>query len=107
MSTPPKPPSWLRIYMTEDDKKHGLRFNPEINAGHVLTFISLIVAGFVTWGVMDKRVAVLEEARRQQEIKDVQQDLAVKEMRERMERAQERFEAKIDRVLDKVDQLKK
>ena len=102
-----RPPSWMRLYMTDDDKKQGLRFNPEINAGHVLTFISLIIAGFVTWGVMDKRVVVLEEARKTQDVIDSQQMQQIKELRERTERNQDRLEQKIDRILDKVDGMKK
>lgn len=86
--------------MAEEDKGKGLRFNPEINAGHVLTFISLVIAGFVTWGVMDRRVAVLEENRKTQEVIDARQDQATRELRERTERGQEKLEAKLDRIID-------
>lgn len=96
--------SWMRIYMAEEDKGKGLRFDATINAGHVLTFISLVVAGFVTWGVMDKRVVVLEEAQKTQKIIDASQDQSVRELRERTERGQEKLEQKLDRIIEMMQQ---
>lgn len=51
-----------------------MKFDPTINAGHLLTFAGFIVAGFVGWTTLDKRVVVLEEQRKAQEIRDVGQD---------------------------------
>lgn len=90
--------------MAEDQKGKGLRFDATINAGHVLTFVSLIVAGFTTWGYMDKRVAALEESRKTQAVIDAQQDESLRELRERTERGQERIEQKIDRLYDLLNQ---
>lgn len=42
------------------DKKR-LTFDPTINAGHILTFISMVVAVMVSYSLLDKRVGVLEE----------------------------------------------
>lgn len=56
------------------EAKRGLRFDPTINAGHLLTFAGFILAGFVGWTTLDKRVVVLEEQRKAQEIRDVGQD---------------------------------
>lgn len=96
--------SWMRIYMAEEDKGKGLRFDATINAGHVLTFISLVVAGFVTWGVMDRRVAVLEENRKTQAVIDSQQDQALRELSLRTEKSQERLEQKLDRIIEMMQQ---
>lgn len=61
----------------------GLRFDPTINAGHVLTFVTTMVAVFIAgvagWNVMDKRVVVLEEAKAYQVKRDDAQDLAIGE----------------------------
>ena len=58
----------------DNGAKRGLRFDPTINAGHLLTFAGFILAGFVGWTTLDKRVVVLEEQRKAQEIRDVGQD---------------------------------
>ncbi|MBE2262243.1 MAG: hypothetical protein IAE92_05850 [Burkholderiaceae bacterium] len=41
-----------------------LRYDPTISLGHILTFVTLIVAGFGVYNTMDKRITVLEEQRR-------------------------------------------
>ena len=58
----------------DNEAKRGLRFDPTINAGHLLTFAGFILAGFVGWTALDKRVVVLEEQRKAQESRDVGQD---------------------------------
>ena len=57
-----------------NNSKGGLRFDPTINAGHLLTFAGFILAGFVGWTTLDKRVVVLEEQRKSQDIRDSGQD---------------------------------
>lgn len=61
----------------------GLRFDPTINAGHLLTFVATMVTVavfFVTgWNLLDKRVVVLEEAKAYQARRDDAQDLAIGE----------------------------
>lgn len=51
-----------------------LTFDPTINAGHILTFVSLMAALVVGWNTLDKRVVVLEEAKRYQQSRDDAQD---------------------------------
>ena len=55
-------------------EKTGLRFDPTFNAGNLMTLISLIAAFFLGWSTLDKRVLVLEEQRKGQEIRDQAQD---------------------------------
>ena len=43
------------------EKKRLNFFDPTINAGHILTFISMVVAVMVSYSLLDKRVGVLEE----------------------------------------------
>lgn len=62
------------------DPQHShkrLTFDPTINAGHVLTFIGLLLAGLAAWGLMDKRVTLLEQAAQYQRERDATQDGAV------------------------------
>ncbi len=56
-----------------------LRFDPTINAGHVLTLIGMIGVGFAGWSTLDKRVLVLEEAKNYQQKRDESQDTAINE----------------------------
>lgn len=64
-------------------RSNSLRFDPTINAGHILTFAATMVtvaAALVTsWNIMDKRVVVLEEAKAYQQKRDDSQDLAIGE----------------------------
>lgn len=59
---------------SEQRPRGGLTFDPTINAGHILTFVGLLVAGFAGWATLDKRVVVLEETKRYQEQRDTAQD---------------------------------
>ena len=52
----------------------GLKFDPTINAGHLLTFAGFLLTGFIGWTTLDKRVVVLEEQRKAQEARDTSQD---------------------------------
>lgn len=58
----------------DTDTRRGLRFDPTINAGHLLTFAGFIIAMFVGWSTLDKRVVALEERNKTQELRDVGQD---------------------------------
>lgn len=59
--------------------RRRLTFDPTINAGHILTFVTLVVAGFGAWSAVDKRVTVLEEAKSYQRERDNAQDAAISE----------------------------
>ena len=47
--------------MADPTDRKRLNFDPTINAGHILTFIGMVVAVMVSYSLMDKRVGVLEE----------------------------------------------
>ena len=57
-----------------DQERRKLTFDPTINAGHVLTFVGFLLSMVVGWSVLDKRVVVLEEARKTQAQLDQHQD---------------------------------
>lgn len=50
--------------MADPTDRKRLNFDPTINAGHILTFISMVVAVMVSYSLLDKRVGVLEERSR-------------------------------------------
>lgn len=43
------------------EKKRGLRFDPTINAGHVMSALTMLVAGFLAYSSLASRVSILEE----------------------------------------------
>lgn len=38
-----------------------LTFDPTINAGHILTFVAMVVGLMTSYSLLDKRIGVLEE----------------------------------------------
>lgn len=60
--------------MAEPTERRRLTFDPTINAGHLLTFAGFILSMMVGWSLLDKRVVVLEEARKTQVQTDQHQD---------------------------------
>lgn len=60
-----------------------LQFEPTINAGHLLSLISMLGALAVGWNTLDKRVAVLEDSKLQQTSyqreRDAAQDQVIRE----------------------------
>ena len=82
---------------TPDHKK--VTFDPTINLGHVLTFISLVIAGFVAWSALNTRVAVLEEARTQQAARDSGQDALIRERIAEVLAAINRVDARVERAV--------
>lgn len=69
-----KPQSTHMADPTNDHPRRRLTFDPTINAGHILTFVTLVAAMVVGWNTLDKRVVVLEEAKRYQQERDDTQD---------------------------------
>lgn len=64
---------------SQEHPRRRLTFDPTINAGHILTFVSLLAALIVGWNTLDKRVVVLEEAKNYQRERDQAQDSAIAE----------------------------
>lgn len=56
------------------ESRKGIKFDSTINLGHMITFIWFLVTIMVTWSTLDKRVVVLEESRKAQELRDASQD---------------------------------
>lgn len=56
------------------ESRRGIKFDGTINLGHMLTFAGFLITIMVTWSTLDKRVVVLEESRKAQELRDAGQD---------------------------------
>lgn len=57
-----------------DQRPRGITFDRTINLGHILTFLGFVITGMIAWSTLDKRVVVLEEARKAQAQIDRHQD---------------------------------
>lgn len=44
-----------------EEKSSRIRFDPTINAGHILTFVAMVVGLMTSYSLLDKRIGVLEE----------------------------------------------
>lgn len=56
------------------ERPRGIKFDGTINLGHMLTFAGFLITIMVTWSTLDKRVVVLEESKKAQEMRDATQD---------------------------------
>ena len=88
--------------MTED-KKPGIRFDPTINLGHVLTFLGFLIAIFAAWVNLDKRVVVLEENRRTQQQIDNAQDVVLNQHMSQIRESLNDLRNGVQRLNDRVD----
>lgn len=61
-------------YENPDQRPRGITFDRTINLGHILTFLGFVITGMIAWSTLDKRVVVLEEARKAQAQIDRHQD---------------------------------
>ena len=80
-----------------------LKFDPTINAGHLLTFAGFIIAGFAGWTTLDKRVVVLEEQRKSQEVRDQSQDSRSSEKFGEIRETMRDIKQTLDVVRDKLE----
>lgn len=60
--------------MADQSERKRLTFDPTINAGHIISLLAFLITLVVGWSTLDKRVVVLEEARKAQSQLDQHQD---------------------------------
>ena len=58
-------PDLIRV-MSTTPGQGGIRFDPTINLGHLLTFVGFVISIAVAWTALDKRIMLLEESRKSQ-----------------------------------------
>lgn len=80
-----------------------IRFDGTVNFGHVLTFAAAMLAGFTAWNGMDKRLVVLEEARKVQIERDATQDQASRERMFDIAQLLNKIDHRLDRIGDRLN----
>ena len=90
--------------MKTDEQQGGrLKFDPTINAGHLLTFAGFLITISVGWSTLDKRVVVLEEQRKSQEVRDQAQDLRSSEKFGEIRETMQDIKRTVEIVRDKLE----
>ena len=88
---------------TNNDTGGRLKFDPTINAGHLLTFAGFLLTGFIGWSTLDKRVVVLEEQKKSQEMRDVSQDTRTAEKFTEIRETMTDIKRTLESVRDKLE----
>ena len=83
-----------------------MKFDPTVNAGHMLTFAGFLLTIFIGWATLDKRVVVLEEQRRSQELRDQSQDNRSGERIGEIREALGDIKRTVEKVNDKLERKK-
>ena len=91
--------------MTEPQVKPGIRFDPTINLGHVLTFLGFLIAIFAAWVNLDKRVVILEENKRTQHQIDKAQDALLQQNLIQIRETLNDMRTGINRLNDRIDRV--
>ncbi len=97
-----KPEPAMAKHDDEQDSGNRIKFDKTINLGHLLSAIAMVGGLMVSWSLMDKRVAVLEEARTAQRERDQTQDTATKEKFQEVRDALLDLRRLVEKVSDKV-----
>lgn len=82
--------------MRDDSSSRGMKFDPTVNLGHVLTFLGFMTTIAAAWINLDKRVTIVETTQRHQLNIDAAQDLRLRDELALIRASQERMEGKLD-----------
>ena len=93
------------MYVQQHPSRRGIKFDPTINLGHILTFVALLAAGFGAWSALDKRVTVIEESRFAQAVVDKAQDNRVTDTTMQLKEVLVRLDRQVDRLTDRLDKV--
>lgn len=89
--------------MEELDKKSGIKFDPTVNLGHILTFVGFILAILAAWQNLDKRLIILEENRNLQAQVDRSQDARLDDRTRHISEVLSEIKNSILRLEEKID----
>lgn len=87
----------------EEQQGGRLKYDPTINAGHLLTFAGFLITISVGWSTLDKRVVILEEQRKSQEVLDKAQDSRSSEKFGEIRETMRDIKQTLDVVRDKLE----
>lgn len=80
------------------DELKKMRFDPRIDLGHILTFLGFVLTIFIGWTNLDKRVVVLEQNDKHQNVIISNQSTQIKDSLNDLKSYLIRLEQKVDEV---------
>ena len=83
--------------------RSGVRFDPTINLGHILTFSGFLFVGIGGWTTLDKRIVVLEEGKKLQAQIDIGQSQRFEENTGQLKEVLTRLDHQVERLNDRLD----
>lgn len=89
-----------------DTKPAGIKFDATINLGHIITFIGFLVTGFVAWETLDKRVIVLEQTNKVQELRDRNQDTESNSQNSHINETLADIKRSVEKINDRLERNK-
>ena len=98
----PYPP---HLHDEEENPRRIPIFDPTINLGHLLTFISFIIIGVGIYSSLDKRVLVLETSTSRQDMRDMSQDSDRARISAEMKDSVNDIKRSVERMNEKIDRL--
>ena len=98
----PYPP---HLHEDEEKPRRLPIFDPTINLGHLLTFISFIIIGVGIYSSLDKRVLVLETSTSRQDMRDMSQDADRARISSEMKDSVNDIKRTVERMNEKIDRL--
>lgn len=89
--------------LDEARARRHVKFDGTINLGHLISVTVMVLAGVTAWNSMDKRLVVLEEARKVQTERDSTQDGMVRERMFDINQALNKIDSRLDRIGDRLN----
>ena len=93
------------LHEEEESKPRIPIFDPTINLGHILTFISFLIIGASIYSTLDKRVLVLETSTQKQDMRDMSQDADRARISAEMKDSVNDIKRTVERMNEKIDRL--
>lgn len=87
-------------------QRGGIRLDMTVNISHVMSLLAFMVSLMLTWNTLDKRVLVLEEAKKSQATLDAAQDQRSTEKFGEVRETLTEIKRGIEKVNDKLEARK-
>jgi hypothetical protein len=87
-------------------ERKRIRFEPIISLGHVLTVTGMLLGGATAWNAMDKRIAMLEEAKKTQELRDGSQDQRANDRYVELKDTMTEVKRGVEKIVERMDKGK-
>ena len=88
--------------MSMSHERGGIRFDPTVNLGHILTFLGFVVTLATGWATLDKRIVILEENRHAQAQRDIHQDERASQNMQQIQQTLGKIDRSVEKLSDRI-----